>query len=185
MKNGEKTWEVEIGEWKLQKEKAELEWNPNKRIWKLTTSSNIQVICISSIKWCDKGCPMTQIVFTDAKERKEVFFEILEKKFNEEFYYPKELDETAKKITELCKTVLDINTNTSDTCMVSSVRRCTEKLLLEQLSENVKCIHVYYGNGLFFGMKRKLFNKEIERIKVIPMRCRESPLKNFLDSISN
>lgn len=178
MKNGEKTWEVEIGEWEYEKQKAELEWSPNEHIWKLTNSSTSQVICVSTMKWHAKNHYMTQIVLTDLEQRHEVFFEILEKKFNEEFYDSKELDETAKKITELCKTVLDINTYTSDTCMISSVRRCTEKLLLEQLSENVKCIHVYYGNGLFFGMKRKRFNKEeVEKIKAIPMRCRENPLK--------
>ena len=105
MKNGEKTWEVDIGEWEYQKQKAELEWSPNKRIWKLTISNDPRLIFISSEKWCDKGSSMTQIVFTDLKQRQEVFFEIVEKKFNEEFYYPKELDETAKKITELCKTV--------------------------------------------------------------------------------
>lgn len=179
MKNGEKTWEVEIGKCEIPKEKAELEWNPNKHIWKLTKNSGSQVICINPTKWCDKGCAMTQIVFVNVEQRQEVFFEILEKKFNEEFYYPKELDETAKKITQLCKTMLyNINMHTSETCMISSLRRCTEQMILKQLSENVKCIHVYYGNGLFFGMKRKCFNKEeVERIKAIPMRCRESPLK--------
>ena len=48
---------------------------------------------------------MSQSVFTDAEQRQEVFFESCEKKFNEEFYYPKELDEIAKKITEICKIV--------------------------------------------------------------------------------
>lgn len=175
MKNGEKTWEVEIGEWEYEKQKAELEWSPNKRMWKLTISNDSRIIFISSMKWCDKGCSMTQIVFTDAEQRQEVFFEILEKKFNEEFYYPRELDETAKKITELCKTVWKFIGKDST---FSPEKSCAEELLLKHLSENVKCIHVYYGNGLFFGMKRKRFNKEeVEKIKAIPMICRRNPLK--------
>lgn len=170
MKNGEKTWEVEIGEWEYEKQKAELEWNPNTHIWKLTISRNSKVICISTIMWHY----MTQIVFTDAEQRQEVFFEIFEKEFNEEFYYPKELDEIAKKITEICKIVWKYIGKDSTS---SPEESCAEELLLNHFSDNAT-FHVYYGNGLFFGMRRKRFNKEeVEKIEAIPMRCRESPLK--------
>ena len=164
MKNGEKIWDIEMGE---------LEWSPNARLWKFTNCSDSQVICISSRKGSDKGS-MTQIVAINSRRGQDVFFEILEKKFNEEFYYPKELDETAERIMGLCKTVLK---HINESCMISPEKKCAEKLLLEHLSNNVKCIHVYYGNGLFFGMKRKRFNKEeVKKIKSIPMRSRENPL---------
>lgn len=174
MKNGEKTWEVEIGEWEYEKQKAELEWNPNKHIWKLTISSNSKMIFISTTMWHNKNHYMTQIVFTDAEQRQEVFFEIFEKKFNEEFYYPKELDEIAKKITEICKIVWKYIGKDST---FSPEESCAEELLLNHFSDNAT-FHVYYGNGLFFGMRRKRFNKEeVEKIKAIPMRCRRNPLK--------
>lgn len=166
MANKEKCWKTEEGE---------LYFDFTSYIWVFINGSRK----ISIISWRDtKKGPMTEIVLKD--EEKQVIIEILEKKFNEELYFPEQADETMKKVMELCRTISSIDTKGTGYFMISSLIPCVQELT-QRLSDEIKGIHTYYGNGLFFGMMRNKFGK-IQKIDSIPSRCMEFP-GSRLDSI--
>ncbi len=166
MANKEKCWKTEEGE---------LYFDFTSHIWAFINGS--RKIFITSWRVTQKG-PMTEVVLED--EEKQVIIEILEKKFNEELYLPKQADETMKKVMELCKIISSIDTEGNVYWMISSLTPCVQKLM-QQFSDDIKGIHTYYGNGLFFGMRKNIFGK-IQKLNSIPSRCMEFP-GSRLDSI--
>lgn len=173
MEQETKSWENTVGELELDSENC---------TWRFTSRIGKKVILINSWRTTEKG-DMTEIFLKDFDWNKEIIIEMIEKKFNDEFYSPKNPKETANKIMELCKTLLSVETERTINNMYSSLYHCLEKLLTEQTSSNVKCMHVYYGNELFFGIRRNRFNKP-KRIDCIPKRCLEFP-GTRLDSIAD
>ena len=121
---------------------------------------------------------MTEIVLKT--EKKQVIIEILEKKFNEELYLPEQADKTMKKVMKLCRIVSSIETEMTDYWMTSSLTSCVQELMRWDFEE-IKGIHTYYGNGLFFGMRKNIFGKT-EMLNSIPSRCMEFP-GSRLDSV--
>ena len=175
MENEVKCWESEIGK---------LELDLSNSTWCFTNRFGSQrVIFINSWQMTAKG-PITEIMLQNSEKEKRIIFEMIERNFNKEIFLPENSDEMADKIMKLCETVLSIDTSTSEYHIGSSVYSCAEELLTEKLfDKNVKCIHVYYGNGLFFGIRKDWFNK-VKRIDSIPKRCMEFP-GTRLDSISD
>ncbi len=159
MENREKCWKTEEGE---------LSFDFTSSIWAFINGS--RKIFITSWRGTKKG-PMTEIFLKDGE--KEVIIEILEKKFNEELFLPEQADETMKKVIELCKTISSIDTSCTKYWMLSSLIPCVKELT-QRLSDEIKGIHTYYGNGLFFGMRMNKFGK-IQKLDSIPSRCMEFP----------
>ena len=81
---------------------------------------------------------------------------------------------------ELCKIISSIDTKGTGHFMISSLIQCVEELT-QRLSNEIKGIHTYYGNGLFFGMIKNKFGK-IQKLDSIPSRCMEFP-GSRLDSL--
>lgn len=173
MERETKSWKNTVGKLELDSENG---------TWRFTSNKGKKVIDISSWRTTEKG-DMTEIFLEDSKWKKEIIIEMIEKNFNDEFFSPKNPDETADKIMELCGSLLSIDTTRTAYNMASSLYNCLEKLLTEPFLRNVKCMHVYYGNGLFFGVKRIQYNKA-KRIECIPKRCMEFP-GTRLDSIAD
>lgn len=168
----EKCWKTEEGE---------LYFDLTSHIWAFINGS--RKIFITSWRATQKG-PMTEVVLEDEyeDEEKQVIIEILEKKVNEELFLSEQANKAMKKVMELCKIISSIDTKNTDYHMISSLIQCVEKLT-QLLSNEIKGIHTYYGNGLFFGMKKNIFGK-IKKLDSIPRRCMEFPsshLDSFLD----
>ncbi len=159
MENKEKCWKTK---------KGELYFSFTSNTWSFINDS--RKVFITSWRDTEKG-PMTEVVLEDGKNQ--VILEILEKEFNEELYLPEQPDETMKKVMDLCQTISIIDTGRTDYWMTSSLISCMKKLI-QQSSGKIKCIHAYYGNGLFFGMKMNIFGK-IKKLDSIPGRCMEFP----------
>ena len=142
------------------------------RIWVYDDGSREVLITAWAIT--KKGVPITEI-FIDGK----VILELIDKKFNEEFYEPKDMEKTTAEIRHLCDSVLIIDT-ISDfadfTRVPNELYDCVEKLLTEM--KNVKEIHAYCGNGIFLGMKRNAFGKII-KLNAIPPRSNKFPGTRF------
>lgn len=159
MENKEKRWKTQ---------KGELYFDFTSNIWAFISDS--RKIFITSWRGTKKG-PMIEIVLEN--EKKQVIIEILEKNFNEELYLPEQADETMKKVMELCRIISSIETERTDYWMFSSLTSCVQELMRWESAE-IKGIHTYYGNGLFFGMKKNIFGKT-EMLNSIPSRCMEFP----------
>lgn len=166
MGNKEKCWKTK---------KGKLYYNFTSHIWAFISGS--RKIFITSWSGTQKG-PMTEIVLKT--EKKQVIIEILEKKFNEELYLPEQADKTMKKVMKLCRIVSSIETEMTDYWMTSSLTSCVQELMRWDFEE-IKGIHTYYGNGLFFGMRKNIFGKT-EMLNSIPSRCMEFP-GSRLDSV--
>ena len=166
MANKEKCWKTEEGE---------LYFDLTSHIWAFINGS--RKIFITSWRDTKKG-PMTEVVLED--EEKQVIIEILEKKFDEELYLSEQADKAMKKVMELCKIISSIDTKGTGHFMISSLIPCVEELT-QRLSNEIKGIHTYYGNGLFFGMIKNKFGK-IQKLESIPSRCMEFP-GSRLDSL--
>lgn len=163
MANKEKCWKTEEGE---------LYFDLTSHIWAFINGS--RKIFITSWRDTKKG-PMTEVVLED--EEKQVIIEILEKKFNEELYLSEQADKAMKKVMELCKIISSIDTKGTGYFMISSLIPCVEELI-RRLSNEIKGIHTYYGNGLFFGMTKNKFGK-IQKLDEISRRCMEFPGTRF------
>lgn len=157
MKNEEKCWKCDEGELTL---------DLMSNIWYFCSGS--RQVWITPWRKTEKG-PMTEVVVSE--EETEVILEILEKDFKKEWYSPKQPDETADDVMELCKDILSIDLSGTDYARSSSLRHFVQQIM--QLRK-IKGIHVYYGNGLFFGMIRNLIGqiKELDRIS---KRCMVFP----------
>lgn len=166
MANKEKCWKTEEGE---------LYFDLTSHIWAFINGS--RKIFITSWRDTKKG-PMTEVVLED--EEKQVIIEILEKKFDEDLYLSEQADKAMKKVMELCKIISSIDTTGTGYFMISSLIPCVEELT-QRLSNEIKGIHTYYGNGLFFGMIKNKFGK-IQKLDSIPSRCMEFP-GSRLDSL--
>lgn len=163
MVNEEKCWKTEEGE---------LYFDLTSHIWAFINGS--RKIFITSWRDTKKG-PMTEVVLND--EEKQVIIEILEKKFNEELYLSEQADKAMKEVMELCKIISSIDTKGTGNFMISSLIPCVEELI-RRLSNEIKGIHTYYGNGLFFGMTKNKFGK-IQKLDEISGRCMEFPGTRF------
>lgn len=158
------------GCWKT--EKGELHFNFISNIWTFSGSRYSGPLWISIISSPDtKKGPITEIVLEN--ERKQVIIEILEKKFNKELYLSKQLDKTMKKVMEICRIVSNIETELTDYGMISSLNSCVQELM-QWYSDGIKEVHTYYGNGLFFGMRKNIFGKT-KMLNSIPSRCMQFP----------
>ena len=173
MERETKSWKNTVGKLELDSENS---------TWSFTSSKREKVISINSWRITEKGY-MTEIFLEDSVWKQEIIIEMIEKNFNDEIFLPENPDETADKIMELCGSLLSIDTTHTAYNMASSLYNCLEKLFTEPFLRNVKCMHVYYGNGLFFGVKRIQHNK-VKRIGCIPKRCMEF-LGTRLDSIAD
>lgn len=173
MQETEKCWKTEDGE---------LYFSFICNTWTFTNGSRRTFIT----SWRDtKKGPITEIVLEDNEDDNEkefVIIEILEKKFNKELYLPRQVDETMKKVMEICKIISNIDTECTEYHRISSLLPCIQELI-QRLSDEIKGIHVYYGNGLFFGMRKNRLGK-IEKLNLIPSRCMEF-LGSRLDSIAD
>lgn len=166
MEHEEKYW---------QNDEGELTFDLTANIWAFTSES--RMVVITSWRNTKKG-PMTEVVLEDGK--KQVILEIIEKNFNEEWFSPKQSDKTAEKIMELCSAILTIDTSGAEYWIISSLRPCVEKLMEHS---RIKCIHAYYGNGLFFGMTKNKIG-QIKKMDTLPNRSMEFPATRY-DCISD
>lgn len=153
MENNEICWESEVGK---------LSYDFKSRTWRFKTA----IAEISLVSWrCTKKGPLTELYLTT--EKREVIIEVLEKKFNTELYEPENLDETHEKVLSMCTTLLN-NVDYSSSYLYSELISCVTHLS-EQFTTPTT-FHVYFGNGLFFGLYKYKFGK-ISRIRNIPPRC--------------
>ena len=156
-----------------------LQWVEEKNLWRFDYDNNgsgerLIDVTIWTRSWPNvKKGNITEICLLDNVTNKNIVFEIVENKLNEEVFSPMNLEKTKDKIIQICQNILKLEVNDFDMNeMKKEIKKYIKKIFDCYPFDNVKIkrIDVYYGNGCFFGNK-KTKNGQIRTIACIDSRC--------------
>lgn len=158
-----------------EKDGIRLLFNTVSNIW--TYSHKKRKIIIVTWQNTKKGA-MTEVTMKEGEYK--LIMELLERKYHEDWYCPKEndFDRVSSEIITFCQIIEQIIMVSDSIMSTFEIESSLKRIFLS--TKDVYEIHVYYGLGLSIGMKKTV--KGICRLKAVPNRAMRDPATRF-DSI--